>query len=68
MPITQVRTRSVYLDWVSRPLSVGTHMAYAGSGVDAGTVFGFPGCEFGGGFRTYHTPPRTYGADVRLES
>jgi iron complex outermembrane recepter protein len=34
---------------------------------DAGIVYGFDGCGFGGGFCAYRTPPRTYGAEIRFE-
>jgi iron complex outermembrane receptor protein len=34
---------------------------------DAGIVYGFDGCAFGGGFCEYRTPPRTYGAEIRFE-
>jgi iron complex outermembrane recepter protein len=121
---TPETTGSVYLDWTSNPLSVGTlafHVDYSwsddyqatpgaqlvssflptykrppadssqlvarlslkdiqtGSGKmelalwgknlldDAGIVYGFDGCAFGGGFCAYRTPPRTYGAEVRFE-
>jgi hypothetical protein len=34
---------------------------------DAGIVYGFDGCAFGGGFCAYRTAPRTYGAEIRFE-